>query len=113
MTMTLILFMLRQLIKLFLSSNYKIIIFNFANNNIHISAVAQDSAISAEDNVEAKVDGDGLEISFNYKYILDVLKALRHETLTIELSDNCLNPIKVTCKNLPDYIYVCTPVRTK
>lgn len=58
-------------------------------------------------------DGKELEIGFNCRYLLDALKAVPTEEVTLELS-NGLSPIVMTpCDGSGTYAYMVLPVRLK
>lgn len=58
-------------------------------------------------------DGKELEIGFNCRYLLDALKAVPTEEVTLELS-NGLSPIVLTpCDGSGKYAYMVLPVRLK
>lgn len=60
--------------------------------------------------VDAKVEGDGLEIAFNYKYISDFLSVCQGEEISIELNES-LTPGKFTDVSNPDFTHIIMPVR--
>ena len=58
-------------------------------------------------------DGKDLEIGFNCRYLLDALKAVNCENVTLELS-NGLSPIVMTpVDDTQDFAYMVLPVRLK
>lgn len=58
-------------------------------------------------------DGKDLDIGFNCRYLLDALKAVNCETVTLELS-NGLSPIVLTpVDETDDFAYMVLPVRLK
>ena len=62
----------------------------------------------AKEEVEAKISGDDLTIGFNPTYIIDVLKNLNNETITLAMTD----PDKPgLIKSEDDYIYVVMPMQ--
>ncbi|MBR0289502.1 MAG: DNA polymerase III subunit beta, partial [Selenomonadaceae bacterium] len=61
-------------------------------------------------NVEAQIDGDELEISFNVDYIVDVLRIIDAKQVNIALNDK-YSPAKFTEPENENYIYIATPVR--
>ena len=58
-------------------------------------------------------DGRDLEIGFNCRYLLDALKAVPTDEVTLELS-NGLSPIVLTpCDGSGKFAYMVLPVRLK
>ncbi len=67
----------------------------------------------AYDRCELSGDGQELEIGFNCRYLLDALKAVPTDEVTLELS-NGLSPIVLTpCDGSNKYAYMVLPVRLK
>lgn len=55
--------------------------------------------------------GENLSIGFNTQYLIDVLKVIDDERITIKLNEK-LNPVTITPINhLDNYLYVVMPVR--
>lgn len=68
---------------------------------------------AAHDICELAGDGKELEIGFNCRYLLDALKAVPTEEVTLELS-NGLSPIVLTpCDGSGKFAYMVLPVRLK
>ncbi len=68
---------------------------------------------AAHDVCSLSGDGKELEIGFNCRYLLDALKAVPTEEVTLELS-NGLSPIVLTpCDGSGKYAYMVLPVRLK
>jgi DNA polymerase-3 subunit beta len=61
--------------------------------------------------VEAKVEGEPLEIAFNSKYLTDVLSNLRSEEVIFEAS-GALNPGVIKPSPATNYLHLIMPVRT-
>ena len=78
-------------------------------DNIELSANSPEAG-GATWNVQAEVDGDELDISFNVEYIVDVLNVLDSENIIIALNDR-FSPAAFTEPGNEDYVYVATPVR--
>ena len=64
------------------------------------------------DEVFCRVSGDGLEMGFNNKYILDALKASGSDETRIEISGS-LSPIKILPPEGEEYLFLVLPVRLK
>ena len=82
----------------------------FNNNGIEISSDSPEigGAVKA---VEASIEGDDLEISFNAGYIADMLKIVDTAKVDIALNDK-FSPAAFTEPGNENYIYIATPVRT-
>lgn len=55
-------------------------------------------------------EGDSLNVAFNAKYILDILKNVEAETILMSMNTS-LSPVCITASEEADYIYIVTPVR--
>ncbi len=60
--------------------------------------------------VEAKIDGDPLEIAFNYKFLSDFLNVVKGKQITIELNQP-LTPGVFKDTTIPDFFHIIMPVR--
>lgn len=60
--------------------------------------------------VSAQIEGEGLEIAFNSKYILEGIKAIESEDLELYLTSN-VNPCIIKPFNDESYTYLVLPVR--
>lgn len=68
---------------------------------------------AAEDRCVIAGDGKELEIGFNVRYLIDALRAVPSEEVTLELT-NGLSPIVMTpADDKQDYAYMVLPVRIK
>ena len=66
-----------------------------------------------EDDAILLVDGGELEIGFNSRYLLDALRVIPSEEVTLELQ-NGLSPIVFTpCDKKYDFAYMVLPVRLR
>lgn len=64
---------------------------------------------NVEEIVEAKVEGEGLKIAFNSKYILDGIKTIESEEVKLYFTDS-VNPCIIR-EDDEDYLYLVLPVR--
>lgn len=90
-------------------TEYNTVKFIFADGGIEISSNSPEVG-GAVKNVEAQIDGDELEISFNVDYIVDVLRIIDAKQVNIALNDK-YSPAKFTEPENENYIYIATPVR--
>lgn len=88
---------------------YNTIKFVFADGGIDIFATSIKIG-SANQNIEAEIEGDELDISFNVGYIADVLRIIESDKVVIALNDK-YSPAAFTEPGKDDYVYVVTPVR--
>ena len=91
-------------------TEYKNIQMVFSQNGVNISAYSPDIG-RAEEQISAKVEGPDLTISFNFSYIVDVLKVIDSEEFVMKLTKP-LSPVDLREKDRDDFIYIITPVRT-
>ena len=81
----------------------------FGNDGIEISSNSPEVG-GAIKNVEAQVEGEELEISFNVDYISDVMRVIESKQVNIALNDR-YSPAAFTEPDNDNYIYIATPVR--
>ena len=90
-------------------TEYNTVKFVFADGGIEISSNSPEIG-GAIKNVEAQIEGDELEISFNVDYIADVMRVVDSKQINIALNDK-YSPVAFTEPDNENYIYVATPVR--
>lgn len=67
----------------------------------------------ASDECAVKGDGEGLEIGFNNKYLLDALKAASSEKICLQLSTGVAPCIIIPADGTRSFLYMILPVRLK
>ena len=82
----------------------------FENGRVLLSA--KTGAGEAKDICPLDGDGNGLEIGFNNRYLLDALRNARTEKVRMEISGP-LSPVKVLPVEGNDFLYLVLPVRFK
>ncbi len=82
----------------------------FENNMIKISSIT--SLGTANDRINASVEGDNCTIGFNNKYVLDALKVCDTDEIRIMLS-GAVKPILIVPKQGDEFIFLILPVRLK
>lgn len=82
----------------------------FDDNIVKISSVA--SLGTANDRIEAEIEGNKVEIGFNNRYLLDALKASDTDVVRLELNGS-ISPILVLPPEGDDFIFLVLPVRLK
>lgn len=93
----------------FSNDEYKIIRINVENDKLLLSSGISDIG-KAREEVECEAKGESLNIAFNSKYILDILKNADSEKLVMEMN-NSLSPACIKPVSEDDYLYIVTPVR--
>ena len=66
----------------------------------------------ANDQIEAKITGDPLEIGFNNKYLLDALRAAECDEVRLELGGP-ISPMLVLPKEGDSFSFLVLPVRLR
>lgn len=66
----------------------------------------------ASEKISCFKKGDAIIITFNCKYILDVLRVINTDNVLIKLNDP-LNPVIITPEKDKNYLYVLMPVRSE
>lgn len=91
------------------SNQYNIINLDFTSTSLLLSSNNPEIG-KAEENINIKLDGQPISISFNAKYILDVLKYIKTEEVNFYLNQSTSS---ISIKSTDDdmFIYVVTPVR--
>lgn len=98
-----------KIASVFARQSANVIKLNIKNSLIEISANApQIGKNSAK--LDAKLEGDPLEIAFNYKFITDFLAICHGSEITIELNDS-LTPVRFIDLSDPDFTHIIMPVR--
>ncbi len=78
-------------------------------DKIIISTSSQDLG-SATEEIEAKYDGESIEIGYNFRYLLDILAEVKGENVQISFSDNT-SPSIIHDTSDTSAIYVLMPMR--
>ena len=90
-------------------TEYNTVKFTFSDGNVEVSSNSPEIG-GAGQNVEAEIEGDDVEISFNVSYISDALKVIDSKQLDIALNDK-YSPAAFTEPGNDNYVYIATPVR--
>ena len=64
-----------------------------------------------EDSVDCDLFGEALSISFNGKFILDLLKHCHSDEIILKCKEN--SPMLVQDKGVDNCVFVVTPMRTR
>lgn len=79
------------------------------SENLRISAETPQLGTN-ESEVEAKVEGEGLEVAFNCRFLLDYLSNVSEEEIVLETNDP-LSPGVFKSKTDPSWTHIIMPVR--
>lgn len=89
--------------------SYNVIRYDWAESNVTLST--QNTEIGmAKDDVAVEFKGTPFTISFNGRYISDILRHSTGDNIHLFLKQN--GPVVIRQDNNPNYTYVVTPVRT-
>jgi len=78
------------------------------DDEIFLSCTSQMGKVS--DSFDAQIEGDSLEIGFNYRYLLDALRASGEKEVKLEFNMS-LNPCLIRPTDGTDYLYMVLPIR--
>ena len=78
----------------------------------HLTVRCQTALGKVVDEMEAKVEGEPVEIGFNNRYLLDAMRNARCERVVLEISGP-LSPVKILPAEGEDFTYLVLPVRFK
>ena len=82
----------------------------FSGNEIRVSCST--SIGRANDQIEAKITGNDVEMGFNNRYLLDALRNTEGDEVRIELNGP-LSPMKILPKEGDSFLFLVLPVRLK
>lgn len=85
-----------------------LIILDINNENMQINSASEYG--NSEEIIHVKKEGEDIKIGFNSKYVLDVLKVIDSQYITMNLIGKN-NPCFVKEKDNDNYIYMILPVR--
>ena len=89
-------------------TNSYLIKFKTNGDNLVITSNSQQGNVREE--IEIDLQGENIEIAFNSKYLLDVLKNMDEEEIVLELTSS-IAPCVIKGKNTDSYKYLVLPVR--
>lgn len=92
------------------AGDYNIIRLSFKDQSVLITSNNPDIG-KAEESVGASIAGNDLDISFNAKYVTDILKNIAAEQIYFSLNTP-LSPASIRPCDDETYTYIITPVRT-
>ena len=89
--------------------SYNVIRYDWAESNVILSTQNSEIGMAKED-VAVEFKGTPFTISFNGRYISDILRHSTGDNIHLFLKQN--GPVVIRQDNNPNYTYVVTPVRT-
>ena len=89
--------------------DYSIIKVTVENGQMTIISSSPDVGTGREV-IDCVTEGDKLNVAFNSKYVLDILKNLESEEAILSMNTS-LSPVCITSEGEPDYTYIVTPIR--
>ena len=89
--------------------SYNVIRYDWSESNVTLSTHNTDIGMAKED-VAVEFKGTPFTISFNGRYISDILRHSTGDNIHLFLKQN--GPVVIRQDNNPNYTYVVTPVRT-
>ena len=89
--------------------SYNVICYDWAESNVTLSTQNTEIGMAKED-VAVEFKGTPFTISFNGRYISDILRHSTGDNIHLFLKQN--GPVVIRQDNNPNYTYVVTPVRT-
>jgi DNA polymerase-3 subunit beta len=91
-------------------AQYNVINFVIADDQIHLMSQNPDYG-TIEDFIPCHLEGEPLNISFNGKFVLDILKHCHEEEVVLQSKEK--SPMLVQNKDNTDCVFVVTPMRTR
>jgi DNA polymerase III subunit beta len=98
-----------RIASVFASKSANVVKFNIKNNKLELSANASQLGKNKTE-LDAKVEGESLEIAFNYKFVSDFLSNCQGEEVLIKLNES-LSPGLFQDQTNPDFTHIIMPVR--
>jgi DNA polymerase-3 subunit beta len=81
---------------------------NLVPGQMHVIAQSQEKGDN-EGVLEASVDGPGLEVSFNVRYLIDVLSVIKEDQVVLE-TNGASSPGVIKPLGRDDFVYVVMPM---
>lgn len=100
-----------RLSALMAAPNSNVIRLDFGEGSTGLTVAASGDAGDAKGEVEAEIEGDGVSIAFNSRYLVEALQNVAGERLGLEFSGP-LSPGVIKPVDDPAYVHVIMPVRT-
>ena len=98
-----------KMASVFAKESANVVRLSIKNNSIELTANAPQIGQN-KINVEAKTEGNNLEIAFNYKFLIDFLNVCKSQEITIQLNES-LTPALFSDQSDPNFSHIIMPVR--
>jgi len=98
-----------KIASVFASQSANVVKFSIGKNNLTLSANAPQIGRN-QATIEARVEGESLDIAFNYKFVSEFLDACQGEEVVIELNET-LTPGLFHDQSDPHFTHIIMPVR--
>ena len=89
--------------------NYSTVKMSIAQGQMLLTSSSADVGTGKEV-LDCTTEGDALNVAFNAKYLLDILKNVESEEVLLSMNTS-LSPVCITTPEEDNYIYIVTPVR--
>ena len=81
------------------------------NNNVELTSNSPEVGTVNEDINASAIEGEGIKISFNSKYMMEALRAIQDEEVTIEFFGT-MRPFTITPSDSSEVVQLILPIRT-
>ena len=93
------------------SEKNSMIKFEFVDNTLRLSGNSPEAG-NSQDEIDIKYSGEALAIAFNYKFILEFLKIVESDEISVQLNTSLSATVFAPCTD-EDYIYLVMPVQLR
>jgi len=98
-----------KIVSVFAKESANVVKINIKSNSLELSANAPQIGQNKA-SVDARVEGENIEIAFNYKFLIDFLTICKSPEILIELNEN-LTPGFFHDQSDPSFTHIIMPVR--
>jgi DNA polymerase III subunit beta len=98
-----------KLASVFARESANVVKINIKNNNLELTANAPQVGQNLI-KLDSKIEGENLEVAFNYKFLTDFLSVCKSNEILIELNEN-LSPVFFHDQSDPSFTHIIMPVR--
>jgi len=92
------------------SEKDKLVKINIVDNVLTITSASELG--NAHENIDIVLDGKHVDIAFNAKYLIDALKVIDEETISLEFNTN-VSPCVIRSDENRNYLYLVLPVQVR
>ena len=93
------------------SEKNSIVKFEFVDNTLKLSGDSPEEG-NSQDKIEVRYMGEPLAIAFNYKFVLEFLKIVESDEISVQLNTPLSATVFAPCTD-EDYIYLVMPVQLR